>query len=160
MHIPAMNKTQRSVSWAASPHPRPLSRERERGVRVGWLLGLTAWLALLPATLPAQSFEAERQGFVWKQGKEFVRFDKGRWSAGIEGGASVGWQMFLWHDKWIYETLPGGKIASGPTLQPDGSLTMSGVFSARENSARSVASITALATTAWRPLLLATAAPA
>lgn len=96
---------------------------------------LAVCIASLPATLLAQSFQAERQGFAWRQGNEYVRFDKGRWSAGIEGAASVGWQMFFWHDKWIYETLPGGKIASGPTLQADGSIVMSGAFSARENSA-------------------------
>ena len=48
------------------------------------------------------------------------------------GAGKVRWHEFLWHDKWVYETLPGGKIEAGPTLGEDGSITMSGTFSARE----------------------------
>ena len=41
---------------------------------------------------------------------------------------------FFWHDDWIYETLPGGNIETSPALTDDGSLTMRGTFSAREDS--------------------------
>jgi len=95
---------------------------------------LFAVLAMLPATLVGQSFQADKQGFVFRQGKQIVRFDRGNWSAGIEGAGKVRWHEFLWHDKWIYETLPGGKVDAGPTLGDDGSITMSGTFSARESS--------------------------
>ena len=95
---------------------------------------LFAVIAMLPATLAAQSFQADKQGFVFRQGKQIVRFDRGQWSAGIEGAGKVRWHEFLWHDKWIYETLPGGKIDAGPTLGDDGSIAMSGTFSAREDS--------------------------
>jgi hypothetical protein len=89
-----------------------------------------------PLTLRAQSFQAESGGYVLKQGDEYIRFDKkGHGSAGIEGAAGVQWHMFFWRDKWVYETMPGGTVQSGPTLQADGSLTLQGAFSARDNSA-------------------------
>jgi hypothetical protein len=91
-------------------------------------------LAMLPGSLAAQSFEAGQGGYVLRRGKEVVRFDKGRWSAGLEGGPMVNWHMFLWHDKWVYETQDGGKIDAGPRLAEDGSITMAGAFSAREGS--------------------------
>ena len=94
------------------------------------------FLALVFVPLPSsgQTLEATDRGFIWQQGDEFVRFDKGKWSAGIEGNGEFGWHMFLWHDAWVYETLPGGKIVEGPTLEDDGSLTMGGTFSARNDS--------------------------
>ena len=91
-------------------------------------------LILFPFPLAAQEQEAMDRGYVWQQGDECVRFDRGKWSAGIEGKGSFSWHMFLWHDKWIYETLPGGEIEKQPVLQDDGSLTMEGTFSAREDS--------------------------
>jgi len=97
---------------------------------------LTLALAIAAVSFPAagQSLEATDRGYVYRQGNEYIRFDRGKWSAGIEGAAEVAWNMFLWHDRWIYETLPGGKIETGPTLGADGSLTMQGAFSARDNS--------------------------
>ena len=95
-----------------------------------------AWLALLTATgvLAGQSFEATAQGFLWKQGENWIRFNKAKWSAGINGGGSIQWNEFLWHDHYLYETLAGGKIEAGPVLQPDGSLLMQGTFSSRDKS--------------------------
>ena len=98
------------------------------------LLLLTLPLAFLPLPAAAQPLEATDQGFVYRQGDEYVRFNRGKWLAGIEGAAEVGWQMFFWHDRWIYETLPGGSVETGPTLSDDGSLTMQGTFSARQGS--------------------------
>ncbi len=95
---------------------------------------LTLAIIALPLPVAAQSFEATDRGCVWRQAKEYVRFDLGKWSAGIEGQAEVGWHMFFWHDSWIYETLPGGNIEKPPTLEDDGSVTMRGTFSARDNS--------------------------
>ena len=92
-------------------------------------------MVTFPATLVAQTFQPSKNGFVLKRGPEYIAFDKGKWSAGIEGGQSLSWGMFLWHDQWIYETLAGGDITAGPTLHDDGQLTMSGIFSAREQSA-------------------------
>lgn len=92
------------------------------------LFALTAVIGVATA----QDFIAEDGAFVWKQGDEYVRFDRGRWSAGIEGGRSVSFHTFLWHDRWVYETLHGGTVEAGPTLQEDGSITMSGTFSARD----------------------------
>jgi hypothetical protein len=92
------------------------------------------WFLLWPAVLGAQSFQQDRQGTVWKQGKYYIRFDRGRWTAGVEGGKCLGWHTFLWHDRWVYETLPGGPVHAGPTLDDDGRLRMSGLFSAREGS--------------------------
>ena len=86
----------------------------------------------LPAA--AQSLERTDRGYVWRQGNEYVRFDRGKWSGGIEGKAEFGWHMFLWHDRWIYETLPGGNVETAPALRDDGSLTMRGTFSARDSS--------------------------
>jgi hypothetical protein len=98
-----------------------------------WLLALV--IAVIPALASAQSWEATDKGYVLRRGKEHVRFDRGKWSAGIEGGPEVGWQMFLWHDRWVYETLPGGRVEAGPVLDREGNLTMTGTFSAREGSA-------------------------
>ena len=97
-------------------------------------LSLILTLTLLPLPVAGQTPEATDGGYVWQQGEEYVRFDKGKWSAGIDGKGEFGWHMFLWHDEWIYETLPGGKIEKQPTLQADGSLVMEGTFSAREDS--------------------------
>ena len=91
-------------------------------------------LALEVGAAPNQ-FTSTAKGFEWRSGQEWIRFDKGRWSAGAEGGGSISWYMFLWHDRYVYETLPGGVVQSGPTLTADGALEMSGQFSARENSA-------------------------
>ena len=88
----------------------------------------------LPFPAAAQSLERTDRGYVWRNGNEYVRFDRGKWSAGIEGKAEFSWHMFFWHDDWIYETLPGGNIETSPALTDDGSLTMRGTFSAREDS--------------------------
>jgi len=95
-----------------------------------------AALALLgaPMALAGEQFESTRQGFSWKHGPEWIRFDRGRWSAGIDGGGVVHWHMFFWHDHYIYEKLPGGTVKSSPTLARDGSLVQQGTFSAREKS--------------------------
>ncbi len=91
-------------------------------------------IIVLPLPAAAQSFEATDRGYVWRQGGEYIRFERGRWSAGVAGQAEYGWQMFLWHDSWIYETLPGGNVQADPALEADGSLTMQGTFSARDAS--------------------------
>ena len=91
-------------------------------------------LLTIPTLCLAQSFQKDGGAFVWRNGKEFVRFDNGQWTGGIEGGKTLSWHVFLWHDEWVYETPGGGKVEAGPTLQPDGTITMSGVFSAREGS--------------------------
>jgi hypothetical protein len=96
------------------------------------LLTLSFLLLSLPAA--AQSFQATDRGFVWRQGEQYVRFDRGKWSAGIEGRAEFSWHLFLWHDNWVYETLPGGNVETPPVLEDDGLVTMRGTFSARENS--------------------------
>ncbi len=92
-------------------------------------------LAALVAPASAGSFQPDGDGFVLRSGREYVRFDQGKWSAGIEDGPVVRWHMFLWHDQWVYETLPGGQVQSGPTLGDDGVIRMSGTFSARNGSA-------------------------
>ncbi len=100
---------------------------------IGWTSLLVVAAAFcLPAA--AQSLEAADHGCIWQHGKEFIRFDRGKWTAGLEGGAEFAWHMFLWHDHWIYETLPGGHVDAEPTLEEDGSFTMRGTFSARDNS--------------------------
>jgi hypothetical protein len=88
----------------------------------------------LPFPAAAQSLARTDRGYVWRHGKEYVRFDRGKWSAGIEGKTEFSWHMFFWHDDWIYETLPGGSIETSPVLTDDGSLAMQGTFSAREDS--------------------------
>lgn len=98
------------------------------------------WLfALFPLVVPvmavAQGFSADGEAYVWRQGDTYVRFEQGRWAAGLADGKTIRFHVFLWHDAWIYETLQGGTIEAGPALQPDGSLSMAGTFSARENSA-------------------------
>lgn len=89
---------------------------------------------VVPLPVMAASFEQSDGGYVWREGDQYVRFDGGRWRAGIDGKGEFAWHMFLWHDHWVYETLPGGKVVSGPSLADDGSLTMRGTFSAREDS--------------------------
>lgn len=96
---------------------------------------LTVSLLVVCGRLPAQPWEATGQGFVWRTGTQYVRFDQGRWTAGLEGGREITWHTCLQHDQWVYETIPGGKIDAGPTLQPDGTLMMHGTFSARNDSA-------------------------
>ncbi len=91
-------------------------------------------LTLLPLPVAGQALKATDRGCVWQQGDEYVRFENGKWIAGIEGEGEFRWHMFLWHDDWIYETLSGGAIEKEPTLQEDGSLTMKGTFSAADDS--------------------------
>lgn len=95
---------------------------------------LAAAVCLLPLAAFAQTLAPDNGAFVWRDGSEFIRFDKGRWTAGIDGARSLSWHVFLWHDDWKYETITGGTIEAGPELQPDGSVTMSGKFSAKEDS--------------------------
>jgi len=92
-------------------------------------------IAVFHGAALAAHFEATEHGYVLKEGDEYIRFDKGKWTAGIEGAGSVRWHMFLWHDDWVYETLPGGTIQAGPTLNDDGSITSGGTFSAGKESA-------------------------
>ena len=98
------------------------------------LVILISAIAFFPLAASAQSLEATDNGYVWRQGDEYVRFDRGRWHAGIKGKGELSWHMFLWHDRWVYESLPGGNVETVPTLQNDGSLVMQGTFSARDNS--------------------------
>jgi hypothetical protein len=95
----------------------------------------TALLLLVNSLGLTQAFQQDGNVFVLRQGQEYIRFERGVWFAGIEGVRGVSWTMFLWHDNWVYETLQGGAVEAGPALQPDGSLTMTGAFSAREGSA-------------------------
>lgn len=88
-------------------------------------------LLTLPTLALAEGFQPSGKQFVYRQGDRFVRFDCGRWSAGIEGGKSVSWHVFLWHDKWIYETLEGGPVDAPARLEPDGSLVVRGQFTTR-----------------------------
>ncbi len=81
---------------------------------------LTACLMILPSVVAAQSFEAGREGYVWKQGNELIRFDKGRWTAGLADGRRVSWHMFFWHDKWVYDPA----IARGHVLVRGATLTV------------------------------------
>lgn len=92
-------------------------------------------LLLCPTLALAQTFAPDGQAFVWRSGGHVIRFDGGRWQAGLEGGKQLSFHTFLWHDAWIYETLQGGKVTAPPTLGADGSLTMAGEFSARNDSA-------------------------
>jgi len=100
-------------------------------IRLAFLFAVTA----LPALAAGQSFEQSSRGFLWKQGPHWVRFDKGNWSAGRDDGGSISWTTFLWHDQYVYESLSGGKITAGPSVEADGTLTMEGTFSARNDSA-------------------------
>lgn len=83
----------------------------------------------------AQGFQEQDGAFVWQRDGHEIRFTKGQWSAGLQGGRQVTFSTFLWHDAWLYESLQAGKVEQGPSLNPDGSLTMSGVFSAKADSA-------------------------
>lgn len=89
----------------------------------------------VPTVALAQGFQEQNGAFVWQNAGHEIRFTRGTWSAGLVGGKQITFHTFLWHDAWLYETLHGGKIEQGPTLNPDGSLTMSGVFSAKPDSA-------------------------
>jgi hypothetical protein len=44
------------------------------------------------------------------------------------------WHLALWHDEWVYETPVGGPVETGPALADDGSLSVEGAFSARNDS--------------------------
>ncbi|MBU0606278.1 MAG: DUF5060 domain-containing protein [Armatimonadetes bacterium] len=96
---------------------------------------LAALLLLAPTVALAQGFVEDHGAFAWRQGDKEIRFANGVWQAGLPGGKMIRFHTFLWHDAWLYETLQGGKAEQGPTLEADGSLTMNGVFSAREDSA-------------------------
>ena len=98
-------------------------------------LAVALVLVLAPTVMAAESFQPTTHGYLWKNGSQWIRLDKNRWSAGIDGGGSVSWQTFLWHDHYIYETAAGGSVKFGPTLARDGSLIVQGTFSARDNSA-------------------------
>jgi len=108
---------------------------RSKGIRNMLRLILLVVFLLATPILSAQSFHAEQGGYVLKQHDQYIRFANGRWSAGIEGGARIQCHLFFWHDNWGYETMAGGVVQTGPTLEADGSLRLQGVFSARENSA-------------------------
>jgi len=95
---------------------------------------LLAALVLFSSVAQAEGFRADGKRFVFARGDQWVSFERGRWSAGIERGKSVTWHTFLWHDSWIYETIDGGTIEGQPSLQPDGALLVRGCFSARQNS--------------------------
>lgn len=95
-------------------------------VLFGLCLGMSAF---------AQSFQQEGEAFVWRGNGYCVRFDKGQFSAGLDQGKQVSFTLFQWHDAYLYETLHGGKLEQPPTLNADGTVTMSGEFSAREGSA-------------------------
>ena len=92
-------------------------------------------LLAVPAMAIAQGFQEQQEAFVWQKDGHEIRFTKGQWSAGLVGGKQVSFHTFLWHESWLYETLQGGKVEQGPALSPDGSLHMSGTFSARNDSA-------------------------
>jgi hypothetical protein len=98
-------------------------------------LAVVLTLLLAPAALAVEPIQSTSRGYLWKQGSQWIRFEKGRWSAGIDGHGSVSWQTFLWHDQFIYETASGGSVKFGPALARNGSLVVQGVFSARNNSA-------------------------
>ncbi|MEI6501102.1 MAG: DUF5060 domain-containing protein, partial [Armatimonadota bacterium] len=83
----------------------------------------------------AQGFQEQDGAFVWRGNGHRISFDKGRFSAGLDGGKQVDFTTFLWHDAYVYETLQGGKSEQGATLNADGSVMMNGEFSAREGSA-------------------------
>lgn len=97
-------------------------------------LALLLWTLACPALLMAGTFEPTDHGYRLAHDGQYVRFDRGKWTAGIEGGRELRWQMVLWHDDWVFETLPGGAIESGPTLDDNGSIRMTGTFSARQDS--------------------------
>jgi hypothetical protein len=99
---------------------------------MGLLCGVSG--LLLVAAGSAQRLEPDGNAFVWRNGQEFVRFEGGRWTAGLDGGPAMAWQLALWHDDYVYETQPGGQVESGPALADDGSLTVTGTFSAHEGS--------------------------
>ncbi|MGQ9729695.1 MAG: hypothetical protein ACUVX8_00345 [Candidatus Zipacnadales bacterium] len=82
----------------------------------------------------AQTLQPEGSAFVWRKGPEFIRFENGRFTAGMEGAGAIVWHVALWHDDWVYESQPSGTIEVGPTLTDAGSLTLAGTFSAREGS--------------------------
>lgn len=91
-------------------------------------------LALAPVAAGAQRIEPDGAAFMWRRGDEFIRFESGVWSAGLEGGPAMVWHMALWHDHWVYETTIGGEIESAPGIRDDGTLTVTGLFTAREGS--------------------------
>ena len=115
---------------AAAERARPAALKTS-----AWLASLLAVLAFMPPVAAAAgTFEATERGCLWRQGDAYVRFERGKWSAGLAGQAEFSWQMFFWHDDWVYETLPGGQVQAQPALEPDGSLTMRGIFSAQAGS--------------------------
>jgi hypothetical protein len=95
---------------------------------------LLAALALFPSLVGAEGFRADGKRFVFSRGDQWICFERGRWSTGIEHGKSLTWHTFLWHDSWIYETIDGGTTDGQPRLEPDGTLVVSGRFSARQDS--------------------------
>ncbi|MBM3476328.1 MAG: DUF5060 domain-containing protein [Armatimonadetes bacterium] len=86
------------------------------------------------ASAHGQGLQAEGKAFVWRNGAEYIRYEGGRWTAGMDGTGAMSWNLALWHDDWVYETEPGGAVDSGPALAADGSLEVLGAFSAREGS--------------------------
>lgn len=92
-------------------------------------------LLVSAATVGAgQALQTDQNGAVRSDGETYIRFQDGTWTCGIEGSRSVRFHMFSWHDEWVYETMPRGTVESGPTLGNDGSITVTGTFSAREGS--------------------------
>jgi hypothetical protein len=81
-----------------------------------------------------QQFAPEGAAFVWRNGAEYIRYEGGRWTAGMDGTGAMNWTPVLWHDDWVYETVAGGLVETGPTLAADGNLTVEGAFSARDGS--------------------------
>ena len=92
-------------------------------------------LIAVPSLGRADRFQKDGAGLVLRNGQEYIRFEGGGWSAGIEGGRSIRWHVCLWHDNWVYETMAGDRIEDGPSETPDGGFSLRGSFSAREGSA-------------------------
>ncbi len=93
-------------------------------------------LLLAAAPAFAQKWEARGKEFVLAAGQEqFVYRAPGTLSVGRPGGPSVTLAIFLWHDKWIYERLDGGKVENGPALDDRGWIRQTGTWVVREGAA-------------------------
>ncbi|MBM4029776.1 MAG: hypothetical protein FJ280_30905, partial [Planctomycetes bacterium] len=83
---------------------------------MGRTAGALVTALLLGVGAYAQRFAADGGAFVWRNGAEYIRYEGGRWTAGMDNAGAMNWTPVLWHDDWVYETVAGGPVAAGPTL--------------------------------------------
>ncbi|MDD4869290.1 MAG: DUF5060 domain-containing protein [Kiritimatiellae bacterium] len=80
-------------------------------------------------------WEKKDKVFVLHRGDNIIEFRApGTLRYGRQDGPSVTTAFFMWHDRWIYEQLNGGKVTTPAEIGKDGNLRQSGLWGTRDKS--------------------------